>query len=137
MPVYDFRNLTSITDSLRATSAGTKRPFFTQTHGIDAVVDKYNRLHLFSAVLSASSDNEDSIDFAWNFPIHLFDVVTSPCGSWSAIHIDALKTSDVVAANSIWTYEGGVGWDARLQTLQFGEMLQKIFSQMLLVEHMT
>jgi hypothetical protein len=115
MPVYDFRNLTSITDSLRATSAGTKRPFFTQTHGIDAVVDKYNRLHLFSAVLSASSDDVDSIDFAWNFPIHLFDVVTSPCGSWSAIHIDALKTSDVVAANSIWTYDGGVGWDARLQ----------------------
>jgi hypothetical protein len=113
--VYDFRNLTGLTQYLRSTTAGTKRPFFTQTHGIDAVVDKFNNLHLFSSVLSASSEDVDSIDFSWNFPIHLFDVVTSPCGSWSAIHVDSLKTSDVEAANSIWTFEGGVGWDARLQ----------------------
>lgn len=114
MPIYDFRNLPALMSKIRSTRQGTKRPFFTQSQGFDAVVDKDNNLHIFTMVGSASTDDPDSLDFTWTFPQHLFDITSTPCGNWNAISIDSLKTDAVADANSFWTDQNGIGWDARL-----------------------
>lgn len=115
MPLYDFRNLPNLMQYIRETNVGTKRPFFTMEHGFDAVVDKNNNLHLLTAVSSCSSDNPDSIDYTWAIPRNVFDVFVTPCGNWNAIFVDSLQTGAVDAADSPWSADGGVGWDARLQ----------------------
>jgi len=117
MPMFDFSTLTNLTSSLRATSAGTKRPFFTQASGMGVTVDANYNLHIVSSVSSASSNDIDSLDFTWNLPKIIADVYTTPNG-WEAQVIDSLMTEEVADADSPWQASdgsGGNGWDARIQ----------------------
>ncbi len=117
MPMFDFSTLTNLTNALRATSAGTKRPFFTQGSGFDITVDANYNLHIVSAISSASSDDQDSLDFTWNIPKIIADVYTTPTG-WQAQVLDSLMTDEVADGDSPWQASdgsGGNGWDARIQ----------------------
>ncbi len=113
MPIFNFGTLTPITDVIRETRQGTKRPWIGMTHGYDVVVDKNDQLHIACMVSSASTDDPDSLDFTWTIPMHLFDLYTTECG-WSANYIDSLQTTEVADANSYWSDGGGIGWGARI-----------------------
>ncbi|OIP01985.1 MAG: hypothetical protein AUJ98_02720 [Bacteroidetes bacterium CG2_30_33_31] len=121
MPVYDFSNLTTITDELR-TMGGltTKRPQFTGV--IEGVVDANGNLHLMSRISSAYSNNNDSLDYSFTQTFEglaghntIFDVYTTSTG-WAAHKLGRVWTIDVADADSQFgSGADAIGWDCRLQ----------------------
>lgn len=121
MPVYDFSNITTITDELRNMGdTAMKRPQF--TGAMDGVVDANGNLHLISRISSAFSNNDDSLDYSFTqtfegMPGHntIFDVYTTSSG-WAAKKLGYVYCVDVADADS--PYGSGtdaIGWDLRLQ----------------------
>jgi hypothetical protein len=111
---YNFNNLTSLTDDIRPTRQGTKRPSFTSES--DAVVDNEGNLHIFASVLSSSTDHPDSLSYIWLFPRLLFHVYTTNTGGWEAELIDTIY-ADAVDVDNTWFGSGdeAMGWDHRIQ----------------------
>lgn len=111
MPVFDFRTLTALTDSLIPTDQGTGPviPMWSANQGWDVVVDGNNKPHIISLVYSASNQAADSI---YN-EMRMFDVFMQADGFWNAYNFGTLQTSAVETANS--PYPDAGGWDARIQ----------------------
>jgi hypothetical protein len=117
MPVQNYSNLVALKKVLKSTRQGTKRAFFGSTHGISTTVDINNDLHIVAGIRSASTDQIDSLDFTWNFPIIITDVKTNG-NTWESVIIDSLLTEEVLDADSQWQPNDGSagnGWDARIQ----------------------
>jgi hypothetical protein len=117
MPVYDFSNLTVITNELR-TMMGTsnKRPQFTTA--LDGVVDANGDLHLMAQINSAFSNNDDSLGYYFTQTFEgmsghntIFDVYTTSSG-WAAKKLGYIFCIDMDADNTPY---GDQGWDLRLQ----------------------
>jgi len=121
MPVYDFSQLSIITDYLqpmKGVSPATSRPQFSSA--LDGVVDANGNLHLMALVKACSSDNIDSLGYGYyvansTFSNPIFDIYTTSTG-WDARHLGDTYTIAVPAE------EGGfgagtnaIGWDLRLQ----------------------
>jgi hypothetical protein len=117
MPVYDFSNLSTITNELRYMGGLTqKRPQFSSSN--EGVVDANGNLHLITQIGSAFSNNDDSLGYSFmqtfeGMPGHntIFDVYTTSTG-WAAHRLGYVYTIDVDADNTPY---GTQGWDLRVQ----------------------
>ncbi len=121
MPVYDFSNLSVITDYLqpmKGVSPDQSRPNFSST--MEGVVDANGNLHLIALVKASSSDNIDSLGYSYyvansSLSNPIFDVYTTSAG-WNARHLGDIYTIAVPAAESGYgSGTNAIGWDSRLQ----------------------
>ncbi|HAP01835.1 MAG TPA: hypothetical protein DCQ93_07935 [Bacteroidetes bacterium] len=127
-PVFDFSTVSNITSHLVPTSGGGPTlPYFTPNCGVDLVVDYQDHLHIITDIKSAASANPDSAGWFFNDTTQnlLFDVYETSTG-WDAWNIDTVHTSSVPASYSPWSYQGGIGYDSRLQA-SMSEDRTKIF----------
>ena len=116
LPVYNFKNLTSLTQYIPGTSKDStlKKPFFT-SGSLNAIVDAKNNLHIFSNVYGASSDNNDSLNLSYGYNL-IFDVYTTNDSTWNADLLDILSTQDVLPEDLVFfSSYTSLGWDHRLQ----------------------
>lgn len=119
MPLFDFSAIPSINDKLIPTTSGSKKAWYTQSSGMDAVVDANNNLHIVNVINSASSDALDSLGYAWtpNSNItYIYDTYTTSTG-WDALLVDSLLC---VTADALSPFSGGTPIapftiDARIQ----------------------
>ena len=95
----NFSRIPAINAKLRTAfgTEGTKKAFYSMNSGMDAVVDYQGNLHLVSVVLSGSTDDVDSLDFAFTitaapFINYIFDTYTTSGGDWNARLIDSLQS---------------------------------------------
>ena len=122
--LFDFTTIPAISDRLFATRGSTvvglAKPFISPSEGASATVDAAGNLHLFTSMVSAFSDNVDSLGFTystnynqvWNY---LYDFVSTSTG-WNAMIIDSLSCEGVTATESQWaSTSGNLTYDARLQ----------------------
>ncbi len=121
MPIFDFGTLTTITDYLqpmKTPGANYARPSFSGSN--DGTVDVNGNLHIIAKVKAASSDNDDSLGYAFYFANSsmsnpIFDIFTTATG-WDAVHLGDVATVSVDAANSGYgSGTNAIGWDLRLQ----------------------
>jgi len=114
MPVYDFSNITAITDELQpmeGVSPATSRPQFSDK--TDGVVDINGNLHIISLIKAAYRDQNNYLNYSYNYaklygecnPI--FDVYTTSAGGWAARQLGK--------ASSLKYDFDGVDQDIRLQ----------------------
>jgi hypothetical protein len=140
MPLYNFRNIPSLTQHLEATNDSTtvKIPVWLTfevgatasqgaVDGYDLTVDYQGNLHIFGAVVSSFYANPDSsytVHFFSNQMGYIYDVSTStPTGGWKARFIDSMNTlpcaniGAVTTGNSDWDSSSAsfVGAGARIQ----------------------
>ncbi len=117
MPVFNFSNLSVITDMLqpmKGVTPATSRPMFSSS--LDGVVDANGDLHLMALVKAASSDNDDSLGYSYyvangDFSNPIFDVYTTSTG-WDARHLGDIYTIAVPGSEGGY---GDIGWNLRLQ----------------------
>ena len=119
MPLYDFSGIPSINEKLIPTTSGSKKAWYSQSSGIDAVVDVNNNLHIVNIINSASSDALDSLGYTWtpNSKItYIYDTYTTSTG-WDAILVDSLLciTADAQSPFSGGTPISQYTIDARIQ----------------------
>lgn len=121
MPVYDFSNLSIITDMLqpmKGVSPATSRPQFSSA--LDGVVDANGNLHLIALVKACSSNHIDSLGYGYyvangDLLNPIFDIYTTSTG-WDARHLGDIYTIAVPSAESgFGTGTDAIGWDLRLQ----------------------
>jgi hypothetical protein len=121
MPIFDFGTITTITDYLqpmKTPGANYPRPAFGGSN--DGTVDANGNLHIIARIAAASSNDDDSLGYAFYFanasmsnPI--FDVFMTSTG-WDAVHLGDVTTLAVDAANSGYgSGSDAIGWDLRLQ----------------------
>ncbi|HYV95223.1 MAG TPA: T9SS type A sorting domain-containing protein [Chitinophagales bacterium] len=115
---FDFRNIAVWDSALYLPTHGStsKKPLFSWTDGIDAVVDNNGLLHLICTIYSASSDDIDSLGYSYTFPKPLIFDVHQVGDVWDAYFIDSVLTLN--GTSIIWTSTTApftVGVDARIQ----------------------
>lgn len=117
MPVFDYSDITALTDELRPIDGtDTIRPMFSSA--LDGVVDANGDLHLMALVKSSSSSHVDSLGYSWYYsqlspaPANpIFDVYTTSTG-WDARLMGKVYTIDVSVDETPY---GDQGWDLRIQ----------------------
>jgi len=91
-PAGDFSGIPSIAPTLSPSTGGTKKAFYSKGSGFATVVDVNDNLHIVCQVVSANSDNVDSLGYTWtrNDNIsYIFDTYTTSTG-WDAMLVDSL-----------------------------------------------
>ncbi len=123
--VNDFTTLPQITDHLIQATDGNFKPWFDQSQGADIAIDANNQLHILCTISSGSSDDNDSLGYAYTLTGQsgttarhfIYDVHTTSTG-WDAWLIDSLMTS-TSTTNTIFVDGSNSGaafaTDARLQ----------------------
>lgn len=94
---YDFSGLISGIAPIVIPSNDnvTIKPWFSMSNGSDVVVDNNGQLHIVCAIEWGSSDDDDSLGYAWgrvDFVHYIYDVHTTGVNTWDATLIDSLKT---------------------------------------------
>lgn len=122
-PLFDFTTLPALNSRIFAHGTSTGKPFITASEGGSATVDAAGNLHVFASMVSAWSDNLDSLGFtispnfnsSWNY---IADFKTTSTG-WDVVVIDSLQTEGADARRTPWTASAAAGGnsatDARLQ----------------------
>ena len=76
-----------------------------------AVVDMHGNLHIFGVIVSTMSINPDSVTYFYTVePAKLFDVYMTPAGSWNAVYVDTIKSTNVLSTG---TY--AMSWEHQCQ----------------------
>ncbi len=130
-PLFNFSTIPSVSDRLfptKGVAGNLLKPFISFSEGVSSTVDANGNLHLFTSMVSGSSDNIDSLNFTFNVNFnqvwnYIYDFKTTGSG-WNAVVVDSLNnngpTSNATAVsgtgNSNWTSSTGpIDYDARLQ----------------------
>ncbi len=115
-PVFDFSNLTEITDHIRGTLAdpNLKKAFFSSE--MDAVVDHNGLLHIFAVIQGSYSDHNDSLGYTFLYEQpKLFHVYMDGTGGWEAELITYIYSYDVSADDQIFgSGADAMGWSHRI-----------------------
>ncbi len=136
MPMYNFRNIASLTQFLTPSSdSGVAEPLwytfaagnFAQgaNNDWDLTVDMNGNLHIFSAILSSYYTNPDSgyaVEFYAGHHGYIYDVYTTTgTGGWQARYIDSMTT---YPAHVVTNAESN-DWDnTSSSSVAFGNRLQ-------------
>ncbi|MEW6773136.1 MAG: T9SS type A sorting domain-containing protein [Bacteroidota bacterium] len=139
IPPFDFTTNTSVSSRL-ALPTGTCSyaiPFFLPNEGMDVTVDGMGRLHLVCTVVSAATDNPDSMFYSYSFNsgggcgsqnyvfyynsvlTHptIFDFILENNNTWSVFVVDSMATEETRGGNNICSQ-----WDA--STLDINARIQ-------------
>ncbi len=97
---YDWTTNTCLMGTIAPvkTNPSLFKPWFTQSYGSDATVDKQGRLHLVCSVASGSSDHVDSLGYTYLYNYtsehpYIWDFVTDGGGTWTEYFVDSLMTN--------------------------------------------
>ena len=142
LPSQDFTtpNFVGLTDRLYPvnTNSNIIIPQFSQSEGYDAAVDVNGNLHIVTTVVGSSSQNNDSLDYAFQFAIGgenygfdysplygkpaIYDFYTMSGGGWDYYIVDTMAsegpsgtTGQPGFAANPWANPAAVGLDARIQ----------------------
>ncbi len=139
MPPFNFTSLQQVWDRLPLAVKGdtTHVPFFTDGEGMDITVDNLGRLHLVGTVVSAYSQNVDSLFYTYAFNSggscgtqnysyfygnHLgmptiMDFVFDGTSSWNGIVVDTMGTEGTTGSSNTCSQWSGASLsiDARIQ----------------------
>ncbi len=115
-PVYDFTNLTSITDHIRSTLADPtlKKAFF--SFEMDPVVDNNGLLHIFAIIQGSYSDHDDSLGYTFTYEQpKLFHVYMDGTGGWEAELVTYMYCYNVTADDQLFgSGSDAMGWNHRI-----------------------
>lgn len=113
----DFGSIPAWEDWLFASTDGSYRPFFLPSNGVDMFLDKDNRLHIVSQVISQYTNHPDSVLFylidanTGTYPQHIFDVYETATG-WDAQYLTTIQSLPVTS--TVTPYADQLTWDARI-----------------------
>lgn len=150
IPPFDFTTLEEVYKRLPlATNGYTDAiPYFSPGEGIDVTVDNLGRLHLVATVVSAYSNNPDSVFYVYAFnsgggcgaqnynfyygstTFHptIMDFVLNGNNTWNGILVDSMATEGTSRGNNTCSQWNGAGLDvdARIQVSR-NDVGDKIF----------
>lgn len=107
---------------------GFMRPFWYLRNAMDVQVDAYGKLHIFSEVGIASSNNADSLNFLNAFNT-VFDVFEDQAGNWNALLIGTIWAEPAdAAAGSPNALGWEVGFDGRCQITRSADGMKMAYS---------
>ncbi len=117
-PLTIFSAIPSINEKLTTTSDGTtKKAWYSQGSGVDAIVDSAGNLHIINVILSASSTSLDSLGYTWTRTdniSYIYDTYTTSTG-WGATLLDSLKCKTSDDNSPLFDSNGPISVDARIQ----------------------
>lgn len=115
---YDYSTAFAEAPIVLTASDGSVKPWFSMSNGSDVAVDNNGNLHIVCAVEWGSSDDDDSLGYAWgrnDFVHYIWDIHTTGSNTWEATLIDSLLTD---ATTTISPFNDGTNpydLDARIQ----------------------
>lgn len=125
---YDGDFTPAFTGIFPNNAQGFMRPFWYLRNAMDVQVDAWGKLHIFSEVGIASSNNVDSLNFLNAFNT-VFDVFEDQAGNWNALLIGTIWSEPAAAETGAPSALGWeVAFDARCQITRSADGMKMAYT---------
>lgn len=119
---FNSGNFNALLNSLAPvnTNSTLTIPYFNVEEGIDISIDKNGKLHIFSSIVSTSSNHNDSLDRVWTYTVngtpnvyykftpgkmpYLIDFIGDGASNWSYKIVDSVGTQARLGVSSYTAY---------------------------------